>query len=340
MELIAFFLVALFIITVIIVNVLYRSAKKVNHKRSYVLEDLGVQFHQELKEDVKKLVQHLESSLKESYVERVKERAIREHKISLTEWENRFFEWKRYLIMTAILKKVPMYSHEVDEIWHEMLMFTREYEEFSNFYLGTTLHHEPNLPGQSLNADERSFFDLVYLLLFRPTKYSHHTWGAFFQHPLSKSLLNDFKHCSDLELKDKYFNPYTRKKLDQAACVIENLIRIIKRKLEQAEKHVVNHGTYIKEFRRQSKKYSSAKEGGDPILGAIFLSLYHSDTFHEKYHELYKKLKEDDNGFVIYSAYTSAHHDSPGESGDESSSGGDSSGGSSCSSGSGCGSSV
>lgn len=180
MELIAFFLVAIFIITVIIVNVLYRSAKKVNHKKSYVLEDLGIQPRHELKEDVKALAQHLESSFVESYVERVKERVIREHKIGLTEWENRFFEWKRYLVMTAILKKVPMYSDEVDEIWHEMLMFTREYEEFSNRYLGTVLHHEPNLSGQSLNTEERSFFDLIYLLLFRPTKYSHHTWGAFF----------------------------------------------------------------------------------------------------------------------------------------------------------------
>ena len=330
MELIAFFLVAIFIITVIIVNVLYRSAKKVNHKKSYVLEDLGIQPRHELKEDVKALAQHLESSFVESYVERVKERVIREHKIGLTEWENRFFEWKRYLVMTAILKKVPMYSDEVDEIWHEMLMFTREYEEFSNRYLGTVLHHEPNLSGQSLNTEERSFFDLIYLLLFRPTKYSHHTWGAFFQHPLSKSLLNDFKHCSDMELKDKYFNPHAGKKLDQAACIIENLIRIIKRKLEQAEKHVVNHGTSVKEYRRQFKKYGSAKD--DPVLGAIFLSLYHSDTFYGKYHELYKRFKEDDSSFVIYSAYTPAHHhhsgnESPGGNGGESGSSGD---GSSC----------
>jgi hypothetical protein len=361
MELIAFFLVALFIITSIIVNVLYRSAKKVNHKKSYVLGDLGVQPRPQLQEDVQALVQHLEHSFQESYVERVKERVIREYKISLTEWENRFFEWKRYLVMTAILKKVPMYSHEVDEIWHEMLMFTREYEKFSNRFLGTTLHHEPNVPGQTVSESEKSFFDLIYLLLFRPTPYSRHTWGDFFRQPLSKALLDDIKHCSDLELKDRYFNPHTVKNLEPAARVMDNMIRLLKRKLEEVEKHVVNQGTSIKEFRRHFKKDSGPFKEGDPVHGAIFLSLYHADAFHEKYHELCKKSLEDDHGSVVYAKKrTGNDHKSSGteyfwedvgggdtgpDSGNDAGSGsgsdssGGSDGGSSCS-GSSCGSSV
>ena len=110
------------------------------------------------------------------------------------------------------------------------------------------------MPGQTVSESEKSFFDLVYLLLFRPTPYSRHTWGDFFRQPLSKALLDDIKRCSDLELKDRYFNPHTVKNLEPAARVMENMIRLLKRKLEEVEKHVVNQGTSIKEFRRHFKK--------------------------------------------------------------------------------------
>jgi hypothetical protein len=37
-----------------------------------------------------------------------------------------------------------MFSEEVDEIWHDMLLFTQKYQVFSEQFLGTMLHHTPN----------------------------------------------------------------------------------------------------------------------------------------------------------------------------------------------------
>ncbi|MBA4602246.1 hypothetical protein [Thermoactinomyces mirandus] len=289
MELIAFFLLALFIIISIMVNVSYRSAKKVPHKQRYDLPDLGIRRDSELEHSLKKLVHHLENALAESYIERAKERVIREHKISIVEWENRFFEWKRYIIMKAILKNAPAYSTEVDETWQEMQMFTREYDEFCRCYLKTPLTREQELPVHPGHHEERAWFDFVYVLLFCPTKYSYQAWGDFFKHPLPKSLLEDFKRCTNQELAGKYFNPTSAE--SEIALVIHGLIRDIKHKLEQVDQYIVNHGTDVRKFRRQYRKYvSKTGKGTDDVTsGVIFLSLYYQESFAEKYNYLYDR---------------------------------------------------
>ncbi len=37
-----------------------------------------------------------------------------------------------------------MLSEDVDEIWHDMILFTKEYQRFSEKFLGKMLHHIPN----------------------------------------------------------------------------------------------------------------------------------------------------------------------------------------------------
>ena len=55
-----------------------------------------------------------------------------------------------------------MFSKRVDDIWHEMLMFTREYETFSKKFYHELLHHTPNNDPTPIPF-ERAFFDWVYL---------------------------------------------------------------------------------------------------------------------------------------------------------------------------------
>ncbi len=291
MELVAFFLLALFIIISIMVNVSYRSAKKGTRKQRYHLPGLGIRPYHELEHGLKKLVHHLENALTESYIERVKERMIREHKISIIEWENRFFEWKRYMIMKAILKKAPAYSTEVDQFWREIEMFAREYDEFCRRYLKTPIPREQKPAGRPFIYKERAWFDFIYMHLFHPTKYSNQTWGTFFRHPLPKSVLEDFRRCTSQELADKYFNHSSVKNESDAASVILGLIRIIRQKLELVDQYVVNYGTDTKKFRRQYRKYvaKAGKVTEDVTSGVIFLSLYHQESFAEKYSYLYDK---------------------------------------------------
>jgi hypothetical protein len=292
MEVIAFFLLVQFIVIAIIVSSLYRSAKRVKRKRLYTLPGLGIQDHDgTFREDMEMLIRHLDDALAEGYVERVKERMIREHHISLTEWENRWFEWKRFLVMTALLKRVPMYSPEVDEVWHEMLMFTREYEEFSKNFLKTVLHHSPNASAEKFDPHERAWFDIIYVLLFKPTPYSHATWGPLLRHPLSRALLEEFKKGSVSELAAKYFNEHTQLNLPGVARLVRFLIRYLQRELEQIEQHVYSKGTSVSLFREHRPLQS---RGDWPLwmLGSVlFLSCYYADKFYQQYTALNRALQ-------------------------------------------------
>ena len=86
---------------------------------------------------LKKLSDHLEQSLSKSYLKNVEERVKKEIKLKENEYNWRLLDLKRYFILTSLLKESPMFSEKVDDLWHQMLMFTREYDDFSKKYLGT-----------------------------------------------------------------------------------------------------------------------------------------------------------------------------------------------------------
>lgn len=338
MEVIAFLLLALFIAVVIIVNAFYRSARKKDQNHLYVKENLGIQEHSSAFQDhLSQLIQHLEASIPLSYMEQVKERVIREHKVSLTDWENRWFEWKRFLIMTAILKNVPMYSREVDEVWHEKLMFTREYEMFSEQFLRRTLHHAPNPPGHTFDRSERAWFDTIYIILFKPTKFSIATWGPFLKHPFSKQVLQDFQTMPMDVLKEKYFNIYAIDHVPAVAPLVELNIRYLQEQFVQLSKHYSTYGKSVKNFR----KYSGTSYT-DPALwmlgGILFMSYYHHDQFDQMIDDFFKEdEKNGDSGSFIPSNCSSSGDSGSGDSGDGGNSSCSSSSCSSC--GGGCGSS-
>lgn len=127
-----------------------------------------------------KIKSKLEQSLSYEYLNQVKVRFLSEHPtITEDEYDWRLFELKRYFLLNAILKNTPMFSADVDEIWHEMLMFTRQYETFSERYMGKMLHHTPNLNPEPAPQD-RAMFDWLFAQLFEITEYSWQAWGAFF----------------------------------------------------------------------------------------------------------------------------------------------------------------
>ena len=54
-------------------------------------------------------------------------------------------ELKRYLAMSVVNNEVKpmMFSSEVDNLWHDFVLFTKEYQEFCTNYAGEFIHHKP-----------------------------------------------------------------------------------------------------------------------------------------------------------------------------------------------------
>lgn len=108
--------------------------------------------------------------------------------MSEDEYECRLLELKRYFLMTALLRETPMFSDAIDDIWHEMLMFTREYQRFGESFLGETIHHAPNVEPVS-TPGERAWFDWLYAHLFVPTPFSAYLWNGFCRFPMDRERL-------------------------------------------------------------------------------------------------------------------------------------------------------
>lgn len=150
--------------------------------------------------------QKLENALPYEYIHQVKLRFLSDHpQVSDDEFEWRLFELKRYFFLNSFLKSTPMFSSKVDEVWHEMLMFTKQYEGFSDRFLGKMLHHTPNLEPEPA-PQERAFFDWVFAQLFEITEYTWEAWGDFFHYPMDRQVLQKMSLLSDDELKQQLFN--------------------------------------------------------------------------------------------------------------------------------------
>lgn len=70
-----------------------------------------------------------------------------------------FTEVKRYLVLTRLDHRDvawEMYSRRVDEVWHQFILFTREYSDFCDEYFGGFVHHRPsNAPAMSPDSSLR-----------------------------------------------------------------------------------------------------------------------------------------------------------------------------------------
>ena len=63
------------------------------------------------------------------------------------EYNEAFTEFKRYVgLVTAYDKPLPMLSDRVDDVWHQFILFTKEYDSFCKEKLGYFLHDVPEDP--------------------------------------------------------------------------------------------------------------------------------------------------------------------------------------------------
>ncbi|GAA3401322.1 hypothetical protein ACFFNY_14265 [Paenibacillus hodogayensis] len=176
----------------------------------------------------------LERAFESEFGPTLKKRVLNEHPgMSEAEYAWKLLELKRYLLMNAVLKGVPMFSPEVDDLWHEMLMFTREYERFCLQWNGRTVHHAPHgeavpIPG------ERAWFDWAYSQMFTPTPYSGCIWRGFFLYPLDGELLQTLKDEPAETIARLRFRGSSDGVQPEAAECVSVLIRKAKEQIDRA----------------------------------------------------------------------------------------------------------
>ncbi|RFU71254.1 hypothetical protein D0469_02450 [Peribacillus saganii] len=227
---------------------------------------------------LKTLSDDLEKSLSESYMKNVEERVKKESKLKENEYKWRLLDLKRYFILTALLKESPMFSEKVDELWHQMLMFTHEYEDFSKTYLGSILHHSPNV-NESPDPDLRGFFDWVYAELFLIKKENIHLYKGFFRCPVHPTIIDEFKNSPENDLIDKYFNSDT--KYNSTVLSLISSMKKTANKVKDYQKSV------IKEKMKKSKREEKYNAMLVPVLS---VSYFHYDEFSS-----YMKISRDNS---------------------------------------------
>jgi uncharacterized membrane protein YgcG len=168
----------------------------------------------------------IEAALTASFETMVKGRVLGS-KPEMTElqWQWRWFELKRYFLMCAVLRSVPMYSDKVDEVWHEMLMFTWEYGQFCQKISGGFIHHAPHTADSKPQPGERAWFDWVYGELFPIERGSVMLWGSFYTVPLPRHRIDQFQTAEDSELRHKLFNMQAIRTHKDIADIADHLIR-------------------------------------------------------------------------------------------------------------------
>jgi hypothetical protein len=155
-------------------------------KTSSIPKLLGIQSNK----FIKRLVIKLEGSIDQDYYEKIKYRSLQKYPdMNERKFEVLYFELKRFFLLKALVPNLSMYSPKVDDIWHEMLMFTREYQEFSHRFLGEMIHHNPHLRGK-VDHSGRAWFDWLYLHVYNLESFSWNAWNGFLFSTITMENLN------------------------------------------------------------------------------------------------------------------------------------------------------
>lgn len=212
------------------------------------------------------VVSRLEESLDNSHVDQVKHRLIKKGLLKEEEFHPYFFELKRFFILASILKHTPMYNEKVDTIWHEMIMFTKEYKQFCEAFAGEMIHHTPNSI-QLPRPEERAWFEWVYTQLFTHLPYTTLMYGRFFNGPLSQQTLKYFENANENELQTTYFR---KSRSEEIKRVQHALIDKMKQSISTTQS-----------LKPDKKAYLQAKKEEDATMLAyimLYYSLYSEDA--------------------------------------------------------------
>jgi uncharacterized membrane protein YgcG len=205
--------------------------KKIDYSQANLPE--GLNFRTEM--PLQALEQRLEQGLSASFLAQLKQRVMGAHpNLSSAEYEWKLLELKRYLAMNAILRQTPMFSEAVDEIWHEMIMFTREYQQLCERLTGGMIHHTPHVQKMSM-PDERAWFDWIYGHLFEFTPFSNLIWNPFYKFPLSRQRIQQLRESNEQEIMEDLFNARAAESFPEVKAAIRSLIQQAKAQIDSTD---------------------------------------------------------------------------------------------------------
>lgn len=95
------------------------------------------------------------------------EKLLKDHVAETAEEAEALFrEVKRYIVLTRSdrTKIWAMHSLRIDEVWHQFILFTKEYAEFCQTHFGSYVHH---CPSNAPRTEEEKSFETASLSMFR-----------------------------------------------------------------------------------------------------------------------------------------------------------------------------
>lgn len=97
----------------------------------------------------------------------VEERLVRKGLVPADRTAGAVLEFKRYMALVGLgYRGLGMLSPEVDEVWHALILFTREYADLCQQAFGTFIHHVPRTSRTTLPADSSGNFLSAYAEVF------------------------------------------------------------------------------------------------------------------------------------------------------------------------------
>lgn len=123
-------------------------------------------------------------------------------------------ELKKYFVLTAVFKQVDMFHSKVDELWHTMLEYKNEYDQFCQTFIGQSILHNPHIQPTHLPT-ERTLFDFYYVQLFTVNNDSIKIWGKFFKEDKGLSFVQAFTTNELGPLKQTYMRIPTSEYAEQ-----------------------------------------------------------------------------------------------------------------------------
>jgi hypothetical protein len=217
------------------------------------------------------LVSRLENAWKLDFLANVKERVIEKEGWSSEKYSFIERELKRFFLMAAIFENIPMYSQEVDKIWHEMILFTKSYHNFCKTFCGEMIHHEPNVHKDDVTitdrSDARAVYNLLYNTLFETTSVNTYVLGNLFVN-YKNTKVQVYLSSKTIQTKSfvSHLNSQTKNNfLTEFASIQKNLVE--KENEEARTKHQSQ-----KSFPSSTNRSSSSKKSDDGHINSAFLA--------------------------------------------------------------------
>ncbi len=135
--------------------------KKVESQRKYSLQPAP---HALLESDQRRLLRALEN-FEAPYLEEklLSERVFQ----SKDEYQEAFTEFKKYASLAKLYgRDLGMTSKTVDAVWHQFILFTPQYHEFCNTFIGEYLHHVTKTSFTPTSKDDKARLVDAYTSIF------------------------------------------------------------------------------------------------------------------------------------------------------------------------------